>query len=115
MAELFTVVLEQVSAPFISAFICGRISHGSIDKVLLFGVILSATLPLDLLLPEMHRLLKLEGALAVWIACPQVVTCVPDQWRTVRLYRKRERSEQICVHKLMPTIIVNRKKDLEYR
>ena len=47
------------------------IASGSIDLVLLFGVIPSATLPLDLLLPEMHRLLKPEGALAVWTACPK--------------------------------------------
>jgi len=42
----------------------------SIDLVLLFGVIPSPTLPLDRLLPRMHRLLKREGALAVWTALP---------------------------------------------
>jgi ubiquinone/menaquinone biosynthesis C-methylase UbiE len=42
----------------------------SIDLVLLFGVIPSPTLPLDRLLPEMHRLLKPDGALAVWTAFP---------------------------------------------
>jgi len=41
-----------------------------IDLVLLFGVIPSPTLPLDRLLPEMYRLLKPEGALAVWTAFP---------------------------------------------
>jgi len=41
-----------------------------IDLVLLFGVIPSPTLPLGRLLPEMHRLLKPEGALAVWTAFP---------------------------------------------
>ena len=46
------------------------LASGSIDLVLLFGVIPSPTLPLDLLLPEMHRLLKPEGPLAVWTACP---------------------------------------------
>ena len=41
-----------------------------IDLVLLFGVIPSPTLPLNRLLPEMHRVLKPDGALAVWTACP---------------------------------------------
>jgi len=41
-----------------------------IDLVLLFGVIPSPTLPLDRLLPEMRRLLKPNGILAVWTALP---------------------------------------------
>jgi demethylmenaquinone methyltransferase/2-methoxy-6-polyprenyl-1,4-benzoquinol methylase len=39
----------------------------SIDLVLLFGVVPYPTLPLDRLLPEMHRVLKAEGVLAVWL------------------------------------------------
>ena len=39
----------------------------SIDLVLLFGVVPYPTLPLDRLLPEMHRVLKAEGTLAVWL------------------------------------------------
>ena len=39
----------------------------SIDKVLLFGVIPFPLLPLNRLLPEMHRILKTEGTLAVWL------------------------------------------------
>jgi len=46
------------------------LASDSIDLVFLFGVIPSPTLPLDKLLPEMHRLLKPEGALAVWTAFP---------------------------------------------
>jgi ubiquinone/menaquinone biosynthesis C-methylase UbiE len=46
------------------------LASGSIDLVLLFGVIPSPTLPLDRLLPETHRLLKPGGALAVWTAFP---------------------------------------------
>jgi len=42
----------------------------SFDLVLLFGVIPAPVLPLARLLPEMHRLLKPEGALAVWTAFP---------------------------------------------
>lgn len=38
----------------------------SMDAVLLFGVIPAPMLPLDRLLPEMHRLLKPKGTLAVW-------------------------------------------------
>jgi SAM-dependent methyltransferase len=46
------------------------LASDSIDLALLFGVIPSPTLPLDRLLPEMHRLLRSEGALAVWTAFP---------------------------------------------
>jgi ubiquinone/menaquinone biosynthesis C-methylase UbiE len=40
------------------------------DLILLLGVIPSPTLPLGRILPEMHRLLKPEGFLAVWTAIP---------------------------------------------
>jgi ubiquinone/menaquinone biosynthesis C-methylase UbiE len=43
---------------------------GTMDLVLLFGVIPSPTLPLSRLLPEMHRVLKPGGGLAVWTAVP---------------------------------------------
>ena len=39
----------------------------SIDLVLLFGVVPFPTLPLGRLLPEMHRVLKVDGTLAVWL------------------------------------------------
>ncbi len=39
----------------------------SIDTVLLFGVIPFPSLPLNRLLPEMHRVIKPEGTLAVWL------------------------------------------------
>ena len=39
----------------------------SIDKVLLFGVIPFPFFPLNRLLPEMHRVIKPEGSLAVWL------------------------------------------------
>ena len=42
----------------------------SFDLILLFGVIPAPVLPLDRLLPEMHRLLKSNGSLAVWTAIP---------------------------------------------
>ena len=39
----------------------------SIDKILLFGVLPFPSLPLNRLLPEMHRILKPDGRLAVWM------------------------------------------------
>jgi ubiquinone/menaquinone biosynthesis C-methylase UbiE len=38
----------------------------SMDAVLLFGVLPAPMLPLDRLLPEMHRILKPGGIMAVW-------------------------------------------------
>jgi precorrin-6B methylase 2 len=43
---------------------------GCIDLALLFGVIPSPIIPLDRLLPQIHRLLRSEGALVVWTAFP---------------------------------------------
>jgi demethylmenaquinone methyltransferase/2-methoxy-6-polyprenyl-1,4-benzoquinol methylase len=42
----------------------------SFDTVILFGVIPAPMLPLTRLLTEMHRVLKPEGALAVWPPVP---------------------------------------------
>ena len=42
----------------------------SFDVVLLFGVIPAPMLPLSRLLPEMHRVLKPGGTLAVWPPVP---------------------------------------------
>jgi len=39
----------------------------SVDLVLLFGVVPFPTLPLNKLLPEIHRILKTDGTLAVWL------------------------------------------------
>lgn len=39
----------------------------SVDTILLFGVIPFPTLPLNRLLPEMHRVLKPGGHIAVWL------------------------------------------------
>ena len=49
----------------------------SIDRVLLFGVIPFPLLPLNRLLPEMHRVTKPEGSLAVWLFPPVVHYWVP--------------------------------------
>ena len=42
----------------------------SFHTVLLFGVIPAPMLPLNRLLPEMHRVLKANGSLAVWPPIP---------------------------------------------
>ena len=49
----------------------------SIDTALLFGVIPFPALPLNRLLPEMHRVLKPGGTLAVWLFPPVVQSWVP--------------------------------------
>jgi demethylmenaquinone methyltransferase/2-methoxy-6-polyprenyl-1,4-benzoquinol methylase len=46
------------------------LASGCVDLVLLFGVIPSPVIPLDRLLPEIHRVLRSGGALAVWTAFP---------------------------------------------
>jgi ubiquinone/menaquinone biosynthesis C-methylase UbiE len=46
------------------------LADGCIDVALLLGVIPSPTLPLPRLLPEVARLLKAEGTVAVWTAFP---------------------------------------------
>jgi ubiquinone/menaquinone biosynthesis C-methylase UbiE len=43
-----------------------QLAAGSLDAVLLFGVIPAPMLPMDRLLSEMHRILKSGGTLAVW-------------------------------------------------
>jgi ubiquinone/menaquinone biosynthesis C-methylase UbiE len=43
-----------------------KLDAESLDAVLLFGVLPAPMLPLDRLLPEMHRILKPGGVMAVW-------------------------------------------------
>lgn len=50
---------------------------GSMDKVLLFGVVPFPLLPLDRLLPEMHRVLKPRATMSVWLFPPLVHSWVP--------------------------------------
>ncbi len=45
-----------------------KLDDQSVDAVLLFGVIPAPMLPLDRLLPEVQRILKLDGVLVVWPA-----------------------------------------------
>ncbi len=48
----------------------------SFDAVLLFGVVPAPMLPLSRLLPEMHRILKVEGTLAVWPPIPGLLQAI---------------------------------------
>ena len=43
------------------------LESASVDVVLLLGVLPYPTLPLSRLLPEMHRVLRAQGTLAVWL------------------------------------------------
>ncbi len=54
-----------------------ELESSSIDKILLLGVIPFPLLPLDKLLPEMHRVLKPNGTMAVWLFPPLVHSWVP--------------------------------------
>jgi demethylmenaquinone methyltransferase/2-methoxy-6-polyprenyl-1,4-benzoquinol methylase len=53
------------------------VAAGSMHMALLFGVIPFPLLPLDRLLPEMHRLLKPGGTMSVWLFPPLVHTWFP--------------------------------------
>ncbi|MBU0515905.1 MAG: class I SAM-dependent methyltransferase [Proteobacteria bacterium] len=71
MADLKNVRVEKRDA------LETGLDPASLDKVLLFGVIPFPLLPLNRLLPEMHRVLKPEGTLAVWLWPPVVHFWVP--------------------------------------
>lgn len=53
------------------------LTSASIDQALLFGVIPFPLLPLNQLLPEMHRILKPGGTLSVWLFPPLIHFWVP--------------------------------------
>ncbi|HVN52900.1 MAG TPA: class I SAM-dependent methyltransferase [Anaerolineaceae bacterium] len=57
---------------------------GDFDAVLLLGVIPAPMLPLDRLLPEMYRVLKNSGSLAVW---PPVPVWLPGSILSSGLFR----------------------------
>ncbi len=54
-----------------------ELETASIDVAILFGVIPFPLLPLDKLLPEMHRVLKPGGTMSVWLFPPLVHFWVP--------------------------------------
>ena len=59
----------------------------SMDLILLFGVVPFPTLPLDRLLPEMHRILKPGGTLAAWLF--PTTAGVPSAIRRSGLFSER--------------------------
>jgi len=61
--------LQNVSLRVADAKATG-LPDGAYDMVLLFGVVPAPMLPLSLLLPEMRRVLKPNGVLAVWPSIP---------------------------------------------
>ena len=56
----------------------------SIDRVLLFGVLPFPSVPLNRLLPEMHRILKPKGSLAAWML--PIAGWVPSSIRRSELF-----------------------------
>ncbi len=88
MANLKNVSIIQRDA------LSTRLQTASIDKVLLFGVIPFPLLPLDKLLPEMHRILKPDATMAVWLFPPLVHSWVPKAILRTNLFdliRKKKR------------------------
>jgi len=65
-----------------------KLESASVDLALLYGVLPFPTLPLDRLLPEMHRVLKKEGTLAVWLWPPLVHFWVPKSILRSELFSK---------------------------
>jgi len=63
-----------------------KLETASIDVVLLYGVIPFPLLPLDKLLPEMHRVLKPGGTMSVWLFPPLVHAWVPKVIRQSDLF-----------------------------
>lgn len=67
-----------------------------VDKALLFGVIPFPLLPLDQLLPEMHRVLKPEATLSIWLFPPLIHNWVPKVITQSGLFKRI--SEQHSVY-----------------
>lgn len=67
--KVITSGLRNVSVETADAKATG-LPDATYNMVLLFGVVPAPMLPLSLLLPEMHRVLKTDGVLAVWPNVP---------------------------------------------
>ena len=79
----------------------------SIDKVLLFGVIPFPLLPLDKLLPEMHRVLKPDATMAVWLFPPLVHSWVPKAILQSNLFDHITRQKSLYNYKRIFNHITN--------
>ena len=74
-----------------------KLENESLDEILIFGVIPAPVLPLEKLLPEMHRILKPGGTMAVWPPSWVHRSIVRSRWfesvgnqNGVRLYRRTD-------------------------
>ncbi len=68
-----------------------KLDSASVDTVLLFGVIPAPMLPLAQLLPEMHRVLRPHGCLAVWPPFP----CLRRSIARTGLFEWRARRDRV--------------------
>jgi ubiquinone/menaquinone biosynthesis C-methylase UbiE len=57
-----------------------KLERGSLDEVIIFGVIPAPMLPMDKLLFEMHRILRPDGVMAVWPSSWVYHTIVHSGW-----------------------------------
>ena len=74
-----------------------KLERESLDEILIFGVIPAPVLPLEKLLPEMHRILKPGGTMAVWPPSWVHRSIVRSRWfesvgnqNGVHLYRRSD-------------------------
>lgn len=75
------------------------LDNACIDRVLLFGVIPFPLLPLNRLLPEMRRVLRREGILAVWLFPPLVHGWVPKAIRQSGLFADMKKQKGVYTFK----------------
>ncbi len=69
------------------------LSDNSVDMILLLGVVPFPTLPLKKLLPEMHRILKTGGTLAVWLF--PTTAGVPTKILKSKLFTKADKKNGV--------------------
>lgn len=72
----------------------------SIDNVLLLGVVPFPSLPLNRLLPEMHRVLKPDGTLSVWLF--PVVGLVPKYIRRSGHFGSERKRSGVYTYRPVP-------------
>lgn len=76
------------------------LDDASMDRALLFGVLPFPSLPLDRLLPEMHRVLKPDGVMAVWQF--PIAGWVPGAIRRSGLFNEQSKRNRVCAYRRQP-------------
>lgn len=76
------------------------LDDASMDRVLLFGVLPFPSLPLDRLLPEMHRVLKPDGVMAVWQF--PAAGWVPGSIRRSGLFNEQSKRNRVYAYRRQP-------------